>query len=78
MKKPLQIEGARALVDAGAIAKVRVIASHEGLFVELNDIFTISTRLKETRFFAKSDTCFSWLRELGITHINEVDLTDWA
>lgn len=78
MKKPLQIEGARALVDAGAVSHVRVIASPEGLFVEINGVFTVATRLKQTRYFAKSDTCFSWLREMGISHIDEVDLALWG
>lgn len=75
--KPLMIEGARALVDAGAVNHVRLIASSEGLSVEINRVFVVANRQKETRYFAKSDTCFSWLRELGITTIHEVDLSRW-
>ena len=78
MLKPLQIEGARALAEAGAIDHVKVVASAEGLYVEINRIFTVSNRTKQTRIFAKADTCFSWLREMGISRINEVDLSHWG
>ncbi len=78
MKKPLQIEGVRALADAGAINHIRVVACGEGLYVEINDTFTVANRLKQTRYFAKSDTCFGWLRELGVCHIHAVDLTEWT
>ena len=76
--KPLQIEGARTLADAGAVSHVRVVASPEGLYVEINRAFTVANRTKQTRYFAKADTCFSWLREMGISHIHEVDLTHWG
>lgn len=76
--KPLQIEGARALADAGAINHVRLVATSVGLFVEINRTFTVANRLKQTRYFAKADTCFSWLREMGIRHVHEVDLADWG
>ena len=76
--KPLQIEGARALADAGAINHVRAVATGVGLFVEINRTFTVANRLKQTRYFAKADTCFSWLREMGISRIHEVDLTCWG
>lgn len=75
--KPLQIEGARALADAGAISHVRVISSVDGLYVEINRAFTVANRTKQTRHFAKADTCFSWLREMGISRIDEVDLSQW-
>ena len=76
--KPLQIEGARTLADAGAVSHVRVVASADGLYVEINRAFTVANRTKQTRYFAKADTCFSWLREMGISHIHEVDLTHWG
>lgn len=76
--KPLQIEGARALASAGAIKNVKLIASQDGLYVEINDAFTVANRVRQTRFFAKADTCFSWLREMGITHVDEVDLSHWG
>ena len=76
--KPLQIEGARALADAAAINHVRVVAAKMGLFVEINRTFTVANRTKQTRYFAKADTCFSWLREMGISRIHEVDLTQWG
>ena len=76
--KPLQIEGARALADAGAIKHVRLVASAEGLYVEINRTFTVANRKKGTRYFAKSDTCLSWLHEIGVRSIAEVDLTDWG
>lgn len=76
--KPLQIEGARALAEAGAVSHVRVVAVAEGLSVEINATFVVANRLKEPRFFAKADSCFSWLREIGINHIHEVDLTLWG
>jgi len=76
--KPLQIEGARALADAGAIDHVKAVASADGLYVEINRMFTVANRTKQTRHFAKADTCFSWLREMGISRIDEVDLTDWG
>jgi len=78
MKKPLMTEGARALGEAGAITHVRLVASAEGIYVEINNIFTVATRQRDTRYFAKADTCFSWLREIGITRIDEVDLTLWG
>jgi len=78
MLKPLQIEGARALADANAIDHVKVIASTEGLYVEINRKFTVSNRMKQARIFAKADTCFSWLREMGISRIHEVDLSLWG
>jgi hypothetical protein len=76
--KPLLIEGARAIGDAGAIKHVRVVASAEGLYVEINRTFTVANRKKETRHFAKADTCFSWLHEIGVRSIAEVDLTHWG
>lgn len=76
--KPLQIESARTLADAGAINHVRVVASSEGLYVEVNKTFTVANRTKQTRYFAKADTCFSWLREMGISRIHEVDLSHWG
>ncbi len=76
--KPLQIEGARALADAGAVNHVRVVASAAGLHVEINRAFTVANRTKQIRYFAKADTCFSWLREMGISRIHEVDLTRWG
>ena len=75
--KPLQIEGARALADAGAINHVKIVASAGGLYVEINRTFTVANRTKQTRYFAKADTCFSWLREMGIRHVDEVDLAQW-
>ena len=75
--KPLQIESARTLADAGAINHVRVVASTNGLYVEINETFIVANRTKQTRYFAKADTCFSWLREMGIDRIHEVDLTNW-
>ena len=77
MHAPLQIEGVRALADAGAISHVRVVASAGGLTVEINKKFLVATRLKQTRVFSKSDTLFGWLKELGITRIDEVDLIGW-
>lgn len=75
--KPLQIESARTLADAGAINHVRVVATPNGLCVEINGTFMVATRTKQTRYFAKADTCFSWLREMGINRVHEVDLTHW-
>ena len=75
--KPLQIENARTLADAGAINHVRVVASTHGLYIEINNTFVVANRTKQIRHFAKADTCFSWLREMGIDYIHEVDLTDW-
>jgi len=78
MLKPLQIEGARALADADAIEYVKVIAGADGLTVEINRKLTVANRMKQARVFAKADTCFSWLREMGITRIHEVDLSLWG
>jgi len=75
---PLQIEGARALADADAIDHVKVIASADGLTVEINRKLTVANRMKQARVFVKADTCFSWLREMGITRIHETDLTLWG
>lgn len=77
-KKPLLIEGARALGEAGVIKHVRVTASAQGLYVEINGIFFVANRTKEVRYFAKADTCFSWLREIGAMKVDEVDLTEWG
>lgn len=77
MLKPLQIEGARALADADAVDHVKVIAGADGLTVEINRKLTVANRMKQARIFAKADTCFSWLREMGITRIHEIDLTLW-
>jgi len=76
--KPLQIEGARALAEAGAINHVRIVASAKGLFVEINQSFVVANRIKQTRYFTKADTCFTWLREMGLAKIDEVDLKDWG
>jgi len=78
MLKPLQIEGARALAEAGKVDHVKVVACNEGLYVEINRQFTVSNRMKQTRVFAKADTCFSWLREMGISRVNDVDLSLWG
>lgn len=66
------------MVDAGAVRHVRVVATREGLCVEINRAFAVANRAKRARFFAKADTCFSWLRQIGVTRIDEVDLTAWA
>lgn len=76
--KLLQIEGARALAEAGAIDHVRVVASAKGLFVEINHVFTVANRTKQPRYFTKADTCFTWLREMGVAMVHEVDLKDWG
>lgn len=76
--KLLQIEGARALADAAAINHVRIVANAKGLFVEINRSFTVANRIKQPRYFAKADTCFTWLRDIGVGTVNEVDLTDWG
>lgn len=75
---PLQIEGVRALAEAGAINHVRIVASAKGLFVEINQSFVVANRIKQTRYFTKADTCFTWLREMGLARIDEVDLKDWG
>ncbi len=75
--KPLTLEGVRALAEAGAVRDVRVFASAEGLSVLINRQFVVATRLKEVRYFSKADTLFGWLKELGITQIHDVDLTNW-
>ena len=76
MLKPLPIEGARLLGEAGAISHVRVAASAVGFTVEINRQFVVATRQKETRYFSRVDTCCSWLREIGVKRIDEVDLSD--
>ena len=82
MKKPLpkllNIDGVRALAQAGAVSHVKVIASDDGLCVELNQIFKVTNRAKEIRYFAKAETVFSWLKGMGINQINEVDLSRWV
>lgn len=77
MKKPLTIEVVRALADAGAVNHVLLIASPEGLQVQINHTFFLANRMKQSRYFARADTAFNWLRELGIKRIDEVDLTHW-
>lgn len=78
MLSPLSIEGARALGAACAINHVRIAASAAGFIVEINRQFIFATRDKEARYFSRSDTCLSWLREIGVKKIDEVDLSDWA
>ncbi len=78
MKKPIIIEAVRALAEAGAISHVRLIASPDGMYVEINDMFVVANRLREIRYFAKSDTCMGWLKEVGISKVNEVDLSHWG
>lgn len=75
--KQLTIEGLRALADAGAVSHVKIIATEEGLYVEINGVFTVTNRAKRPRYFKKADTCFSWLRGMGIVTINETDLSRW-
>jgi hypothetical protein len=75
--KPLELAGARALADAGAVATVHVLASEQGLCVIFNNAYIISNRLKQPRYFAKADTVFSWLRDLGIKQIDHVNLSGW-
>ena len=78
MKKPLAIEGTRALCEAGAINHVQLVASSDGVHVELNQSLVVANRDRQVRYFAKSDTCFGWLRGIGITKIDGVDLTHWG
>jgi len=78
MKKPLGLVGARALSEAGAIADVQVIADTEGLRIELNDSFVVANRQGRPRYFAKPDTCFNWIRGVGLTKITGVDLSRWG
>ena len=77
MLKPLSIEGARTLSEAGAVSHVRIVGGSGGFTVEINSQFVVATRQKETRYFSRADTCLSWLREIGVRTIQEVDLTDW-
>lgn len=78
MKKPLTLPAARVLSDAKVINHVAVIATGDGLKVEINRAFFVANRDQRIRYFAKADTCFGWLREIGITRIDEVDLTHWG
>ena len=77
MLNMLPIEGARALAQAGVIKHVRLAASGEGFNVEINRNFIVATRKNEPRIFSKADTALSWLNELGVTKIHEVDLSNW-
>jgi len=44
--------------------------------VEINRQFIFATRDKEARHFSRADTCLSWLREIGVKKVDEVDIGD--
>lgn len=77
MLKPLLIEGGRLLANAGAIAHVRIVGSDKGFTLIVNGQFVVANRQNETRYFSRVDTCCTWLHEIGVKLVNEVDLSDW-
>jgi hypothetical protein len=76
--KPIDLIAARVLADAGAITDVQVIATDDGLCITFNRSFIVSNRFQKPRYFQKADTAFGWLKGIGITKINGVDLTGWV
>ena len=78
MKKPLSLEGARALSAAGAITDVQIITGSAGLHIELNKTFLVANREGKTRHFAKADTALGWLKEIGINRVHGFDLAHWG
>jgi len=83
--KPLQIEGTRALAGNGSIHHVGVKTETHADFdyvdkrghrrqtrytVTINQMWLVSNRHLEPRYFYKTDTMLDWLRKVGISSID--------
>jgi hypothetical protein len=76
--KPIDLIASRVLADAGAITDVQLVGSPDGLCIRFNRAFLVCNRFGKARYFQKADTAFGWLKGIGITKINEVDLSGWV
>ena len=69
----------KALVEAGAIKKIRIVAERSIVYVELNTgagYFSAKTDKGGLKTWASIDSAAKWLRLLGIGH-TQLDFSKW-
>lgn len=69
----------RALVEAGAVKKIKIIAEGSTIFVEVytgSDAKTAETIKGKLKTWRSLDSAAKWVRSIGIGRV-QVDLTKW-
>tara|TARA_A100001015_G_C14994558_1_gene715603 strand:+ start:1191 stop:1445 length:255 start_codon:yes stop_codon:yes gene_type:complete len=69
----------RALVEAGAVKKIKIIAEGSTIFVEVytgSDAKTAETIKGKLKTWSTLDSAAKWVRSIGIGRV-QVDLTKW-
>jgi len=62
----------RALVDAGAVKKVRIVASGSAIHVDIvtqNDVITTTTLKGAIKVWSTIDASAKWVKNLGIGRV---------
>ena len=70
----------RALIEAGAVRKVRIIADGSIFHVEadtLSDTITATTTVGAIKTWSTLDACARWVRGLGLG-VAQVNLARWT
>ena len=78
-KKPMNEKTIRALIEAGAIKKVQLIASGASLHVNMvthNGTVTATTNKGHIKTWASIDTSARWLRRMGIGKV-DLEISKW-
>lgn len=70
MSYPLNTPQLRALIDAGAIKRIDVIATPEGCTIRVNGKQDLHAQRGQVRVFSRAETCFRYLAELGVDQVN--------
>ena len=69
----------RALVEAGAVKKIKIIAEGSSIFVEVytgSDAKPAETFKGKLKTWSTLDSAAKWVRSIGIGRV-QVDLTKW-
>ncbi|MEW5009714.1 MAG: hypothetical protein RPR28_10680 [Cycloclasticus sp.] len=65
----------KALVDAGAVKKVQIVAHGAAIHVNIvtkNDVVTATTLKGSIKIWATIDACAKWVKNLGIGRVQLV------
>ena len=76
---PMNEKTIRALVEAGAVKKVRIIANGAAIHVDIvtqNDVVTATTLKGAVKVWVAIDTAAKWVKNLGIGRI-ELIVEKW-
>ena len=69
----------RALVEAGAVIRTRIVANGERFYVEAetrNGVVVVSTLRGGPKVWARLDSAAKWVRGVGLGTVG-LDLTHW-